>query len=212
MLWTLPLIAIAMFVCLPLYLHYKRSMRLHLACCYKCVGTLCAILPALIAAIRLEPRCWICVAALVLYCIADYVLEFNFMFGAGVFLCGHICIIAYFLGIAPVSVIHLVAVLVMGACSLFICWRWRKTIGKQMAGFIVYGASLVFMAACALGCYSTNGAMGILIACGGPLFFLSDMILLRRELFPSPKIFDWGVMITYYGSILLIGISCLLYA
>ena len=66
MIWIAGLCVVCFGICLPLFLYYKKSLRLHLASAYKSLGTLCAFLPALIAAIRLEPACWICAAALLL--------------------------------------------------------------------------------------------------------------------------------------------------
>ena len=132
------------------------------------------------------------------------------MLGAGVFLAGHIFNIAFFMKIAPVSVFHLIGFLLLGALSGFVFWRWRKQIGKQMPAFMVYGVVLMIMCISALACFMTNTLAGILIACGGALFYISDFVLLRETIFPSPKRLDWIVMITYYSSVLLFGISCLL--
>ena len=63
---------------------------------------------ALVAAVRLDPHCWLCAAAILLYAVADTVLEYNFIFGAGVFLGGHIFNIAFALFVKAV-----VAILVM---------------------------------------------------------------------------------------------------
>ena len=209
MYWIFGLVFVALGICLPLFLHYKKALHPHLASAYKCMGTVCAVLPALISSLRLEPRCWICTVTLLIYFIADYVLEFNITMGAGLFLCGHICAISYFLGLSSVSEVHLVAILVFGISSVFICWKWKKAIGKQMLLFGVYGISLVLMCSCSLGCFGLFNLMGILIAGGGSLFFISNILFLRRTLFPSHISIDWTVMITYYIAILFFGISCL---
>ena len=52
-------------------------------------------------------------------------------------------------------------------------------------------------------------ASRVLIACGGALFYISDFVLLREVMFPSPKVLDWIVMVTYYSAVLLFGIACL---
>ena len=70
--------SLVLFVCLPFFLYYKSHLRYRLAAAYKTLGTLGAASLALIAAIRLEPHCWICFAALLLHAVADYLLEFNF--------------------------------------------------------------------------------------------------------------------------------------
>ena len=209
MIWTVGICLVCMGICLPFYKHYKSHLRLPLACAYKSLGTLCAFLAALIAAVRLDPQCWFCAAAIFLYAVADTVLEFNFMFGAGVFLAGHILNIAFFLKLAPVSAFHLIGFLLIAGISGYVFWRWHKAIGKQLPAFIVYGAVLIMMSVSALACFTLHTAAGIMIAFGGALFFISDLVLLREVLFPSDKMLDWIVMITYYSSVLLFGIACL---
>lgn len=209
MIWTAGLCVVCFGICLPLFLYYKKCLRLHLAAAYKTLGTLCAFLPALIAAIRLEPACWVCAAALLLYAFADYVLEFNFMLGAGFFMAGHICAIGFFLRLSPVSAVHLICLLLLGATSVYVLYLWRKPVGKRMPFFAVYVASLVMMCVCAIGCFPVHGIAGILIAAGGALFYISDFFLFRRLLFPADRIVSWIIMITYYAALLLFGISCL---
>ena len=209
MIWIAGLCVIVYGVCLPLYLHYKRSQKLFLGCAFKSLGTLCAFTMALIAAIRLDPRCYICAGAILLYAIADYLLEFQFMLGAGFFLAGHILAIAFFFSVFPFSVLHIVAIILLAATTGFSFWFCRKQIGKQMPVFIVYALSLVVMCGAAIGCFSAYTTAGVLFACGGVLFFFSDSLLLRRLLFASSSSLDWVVMITYYASVLLFGIGCL---
>ena len=60
-----------------------------------------------------------------------------------------------------------------------------------------------------MACFMMNNLAGILIACGGVLFYFSDFLLLRRLLFPSDRSLSWMIMITYYISLLLFGIACL---
>ena len=89
MLWIAGVCALCMLVCLPLFMHYKHhALRYKLAAAFKTCGTLCAAVLALTAALRLDPRCWICFAALMLHAVADYILEFNLWGGAGFFLAG----------------------------------------------------------------------------------------------------------------------------
>ncbi len=209
MIWIAGLCVVCFGICLPLFLYYKKCLRLHLAAAYKTLGTLCAFLPALVSAIRLEPACWICSAALLLYAVADYILEFNFIMGAGFFLAGHICSIAFFLRQSPVSAVHLICLLFLGATSVYVLFRWRKPVGKQMPLFAVYVASLVMLSVCAIGCFPVHGIAGILIAAGGALFYISDFFLFRRLLFPTDRIVNWIIMITYYAALMAFGISCL---
>ena len=209
MLWMYAVCALTMLICLPFFMHYKKNLRYRLASAFKTLGTLGAASLALTAAIRLDPRCWVCFAALLLHAVADYLLEFNLYWGEGFFLAGHICYIAFFTNLFPVSAIHLIAAvcLIGGTACLF--WRWRKTIGKRMLPFALYGLVLGLTAACAIGCLSGHTLQGQLIALGGALFFISDAFVLGRLLFTASRAVDWTVMILYYAAQLLIGISCL---
>ena len=210
MLWIAGVCALCLFLCLPFFLHYKKNMRYKLAAAFKVSGTLCAAVLALTAAIRLDPRCWICFAALMLDATADYILEFNLWFGAGFFLAGHICYIAFFTTLFPPTAVHLIcAVCLMVIMAWLFFFRWRKQIGKRLPLFAVYGTVLCLMCACAIGCLTGHTLQGQLITIGGVLFFLSDTLLCCRLLFSAGRAADWAIMITYYAAQLLFGVSCL---
>ena len=211
MLWIAGVCALCMLVCLPFFQHYKHhALRYRLAAAYKACGTLCAAVLALTAALRLDPRCWVCFAALMVHSVADYILEFSLWFGAGFFMAGHICYIAFFTVLVPPSSIHLIcAVCLLAIIIYFTVFRWRKQIGKQLPCFVVYGVILCLMCACAISCISVHTLQGQFIAVGGALFFLSDCLLCCRLLFTAGRAADWAIMITYYAAQLLFGISCL---
>ena len=210
MLWMYAVCALSMFVCLPFFLHYKRALRLKLAAAFKSLGTLCAAALALIAALRLDPQFWICFAALCLHAAADWSLEFSMLLGAGFFIAGHICYIGFFTHLCPVSGIHLIAALFLLGITAFLFWRWRKQIGNNIPMFSVYAAVLCLACACAIACFTLNTLQGQLIAFGGALFYISDVMILARLLFSATHAVDWTIMITYYGAQLLFGLSCLL--
>ena len=212
MLWIAGICALCMLICLPFFQHYKHhAMRYKLAAAFKTCGTLCAAVLALIAALRLDPRYWICFGALVLHAVTDYILEFNLWFGAGFFLAGHIVYIAFFTALFPPSFVHLIcAVCLLALMAYMFFFRWRNQIGKMLPLFAVYGCSLCLMCACAVGCLTGHTLQGQLIAVGGALFFLSDTMLCGRILFTAGRSVDWIIMITYYAAQLLFGLSCLL--
>jgi YhhN-like protein. len=188
---------------------YKHRLRYYLAASYKALGTLCAACMALTAALRLDPACWICFAALILHAAADYTLEFNMYIGGGLFLAGHICYIAFFTHLFPVSGTHLIVLLCLLAITAFLFLRWRGQMGKQLPLFLVYAVILCVTAACAIAGFGAHSLQGQLIAVGGALFFLSDAFLLARILFSATQSVDWFIMITYYIAQLLFGLSCL---
>ena len=199
MLWMYAVSALCLLICLPFFMHYKQALRYKLAAAYKSLGTLCAASFSLIAAIRLDPHCWICFAALLLHAVADYLLEFSLYLGAGIFLAGHICYICFFTRLFPVSSLHLIAALVLIGIIFFLLWRWRKPIGKRMPLFAVYGGILAITCACAIAGLSSHTLQGQMIAAAGALFFISDAILLAKLLFSASRSVDWAIMITYYG-------------
>ena len=207
--WIIGTVVLCLFVCLIMFMYYKQHMRYVLASLYKSTGTLCAMIPALVAAVKLDPHCYICVAAIGLHAVADYILEFNLYLGAGFFLAGHICYIAFFAGIFPVSVAHIICLAGMVGILVYALYRNRNTIGKRMPTFAVYGAVLCIMAGYALGCIVSGTARGTMMAAGGVLFFISDYILMHRTLYTSGRAVSWIIMITYYSAQLLLGFSCL---
>ncbi len=210
MLWSAGAAVLCLFICLPFFFRYKQALRYRLAACYKSVGTLCAAALALTAAIRLDPRCWICFSGVLLHAAADWFLEFNLYLGGGFFIAGHICYIAFFTNLFPPSALHLICVVCLLAITAFMFWRWRKQIGKQIVFFSVYGAVLSVMSGCAIAGLSGHTLQGQLIAAGGVLFFISDAIICARMLFRADRTVDWAIMITYYCAQLLFGFSCLL--
>lgn len=210
MIWKFAIAALCLLVCLPFYMHYKSTVRDKLANSFKVLGTLCAVSFALIAAIRLDPRCWVLFAGMVLHAAADWFLEYNLYWGGGFFLAGHICYIAFFLNLFPVSIIHLVALICLLGIAVFLFWRWRGPIGVNLPFFGVYAFVLCVFAACAIGGLSAMTTQGVMIAVGGAMFFLSDTLILGRLLFSSDRTVDWAIMILYYGAQLLFGASCLL--
>lgn len=202
--------ALCLFICLPFFLYYKRTLHFKLGAAFKTLGTLCAASLALIAAVRLDQHCWICFAALILDAVADYLLEFNLYLGTGFFLAGHLCYICRFTGLFPVSSLHLIIALILLGIIAVLFWRWRKSIGKQMPFFAVYGAVLAVACTCAIAGLSARTLQGQMIAVSGALFFISDVILFTRLLFSAPRSVDWAIMITYYCAQLLFGMSCLM--
>ena len=92
---------------------------------------------------------------------------------------------------------------------VFLLWRWRRLVGKQLPFFAIYAVVLSITAACAIAGLSAHTLQGQMIALGGALFFLSDAMILGRTLFTATHAVDWVIMITYYSAQLLIAASCL---
>ncbi len=202
--------ALCLLVCLPLYLHYK-PIQFSLAMCFKVLGTVCALVPALIAALKLSPVCWVCVAALTFHAVADWLLEVHFLSGMGCFLLGHLCYLCFFLTRFPVSVAHLICLLALLALLIFALWKFHDRIGKNVLPFTVYG--VVLSAMCASGLAGGCGAFtlsGLLTALGAALFTFSDSLIFYALTHPESRRMNRLIMLTYYLAQLLLGTSCLL--
>ena len=201
--------AVSLGACLPLFLHYK-PIKLSLAAAFKSLGTLCALIPALIAALRLDPLCWFFVAAIALHLAADYLLEFVFEIGAGIFMLGHICYTIAFLKSYPLTAAHPILFVCLMGFLLYMFYRHRSLIGKNMRPFIVYAAALCVMVSCGIaGGASVYGWSSAMIALGAALFFFSDCMVFRRMIFPNRNRHDTLIIATYYLAQLLLGGSCL---
>ena len=201
--------AVCFGICLPLFRHFKAS-RPFLGACFKTLGTLCALVPALTAALKLNSDAWFFVAAICLHAAGDYLLEFWFELGMGAFLLGHLCYIIAFLRLFSVGLPHLVLSVCFLAFLAVILYRSKERIGKNLYAFSVYGTVLSLMAACGIsGGISAFSVQGALIAIGGSLFIFSDYLLFQRLLFPSGRNLNLAIMITYYLAQLLLGSSCL---
>jgi len=201
--------ALCLGVCLPLFFRYKPR-KPYLAAAFKSLGTLCALVPALVAALRLDPQYWFFVLALLLHAAADYLLEFWFFFGVGAFLLGHLCYVVCLLKLFPLSAAHLVLLICFGAYLVWLFYRHRKAIGKQMLPFAVYALVLCLMASCGIAGGATSYSVkGVMIMLGAALFFFSDHTLFLSMLNTRRKHMDLLIMVTYYLAQLLLGGSCL---
>ena len=209
--WVIVLCSVlALGVCLPLFLRYK-VLNPFLAASFKTAGTLCALIPALIAAIRISPVFWLFAAALTLHAVGDFVLEFWFEAGAGCFLLGHICYIIGFLRLYPFRTAHLILLAVF-LVWLFLILRRRGDLPKAQKTMItVYGCVLSVFAAFGIAGGSTSYSLpGLMVVLGAALFYFSDHMILFRLLQRGKKGYDTVIMVTYYLSQLLLGASCLL--
>ncbi len=201
--------AVSLLICMPLYLHYK-PIRLSLAVCFKALGTVCALVCALIAALKLDPLYWAAAGALALHSAADVVLEYQFLAGAGLFLLGHICYIALFLRLFPLTAAMPVCLVIFLGLLFFLLYKNRSLVGKNMVPCAVYGAVLSLMASLSIaGGASAASAGGLMAAVGAALFVFSDGLIFRALLRPDLPRPDLLIMLTYYAAQLLLGGSCL---
>ncbi len=196
-------------ICLPLFLYYKLRKPL-LGAGFKALGTVCAMLPALSAALKLNPVCWLLTAALFLHAVADYLLEIWFPGGMGFFLLGHLCYIFGFLQLFPFTPAHAVLWVCYAACLVYLLWKKRSMIEKNMLPLVVYSLVLAGMSAFGIaGGIASYSLQGILVAAGAVLFPISDLLIFRSLIHPHLPRRNGCIMIIYYAAQLLFGLSCL---
>ena len=211
MIWILPCgcTLLCLGVCLPLFLHYKPR-KPFLGALFKSLGTVCALVPALTAALRLDPLYWFFAVAILIHACADYLLEFWFEMGVGAFLLGHVCYLFAFLKLFPVSVAHLILAVGFLAYMVWLFIRHKSRMGRHLLPICVYGAVLCLMASCGIAGGATSYSLkGVMISLGAALFFFSDHLILQDLLFPDRKHLDVLIMVTYYLAQLLLGFSCM---
>lgn len=202
--------ALSIGVCLPLFLRYK-VIRPGWSLVYKALGTACALIPAISGAVPLGESAWFCVAALILCVMGDVFIDMHFFLGAGFFLLGHICYIAWFyscIGLTSTLAVVLASLLAAGAGIL---WIFREEIGKkQLLPFVVYLLFLSGSTSFAIS-FGLSAARldGLLSLSGGILFFVSDLMLFYRTLRPAPKWFGGALMVLYYAAQVLLGSGCM---
>lgn len=203
-------------VCLPMY---RRNFKEHtvFATIFKSLGTLCAMTLALVAAIKLEPRAYVCAGAILICSVSDFILNFNFTLGMLTFIIGHFGLAAWFLIMnltaAPViSAMHIICFIGFCLISFFIIYKWRKmTDKKNLPSYAIYAAMLSAMTACAVaGGSGLHSTAGIICAIGGGMFYISNVMAFRTTFGQRCEAYETALMVIYYCAQLLFGASCLL--
>lgn len=200
---------LCLLVCLPLFLYWKKKDQ-HLAVIFKGLGTVCAFLPALVAAIRLGNPAWLCAVSIFFCVIADVLLEYSLILGGTFFGLAHIGFIFWSLSRAQVTLLHLICLLLLAGLLTVLIVRFRKQAGKQLPLIAAYAVCLCLMTACTVaGGFSLVSLAGWLMAAGGALFFISDCLIGVRAFLVTGISLDPIIMILYYSGLLCTGISCL---
>lgn len=206
--WVCP--ALCFFVCLPLlYRLKKRSKALSIT--FKTLGTCCALVLALYGVFTGRGANWLCAAALAFGTAADAMLEIRFFPGMMLFALGHVCSCIWFVCLCPPSGVHAWAVLALLAVAAGLLFAWRRLLGKLMLPFAGYAAMLCLMAGLAVGTGWTLGNIGgLLLALGGLLFLVSDIMVARGLIKRMSLRFDCIAMIVYDSAQLLLAAACTL--
>lgn len=201
--------ALCLLACLPLFIYWKKKNR-ELATIFKGLGTICALMPALVAAIRFGDSAWLCAASIFFCVVADVLLEYSTVLGGTFFGLAHIGFIFWSLSRAQVALLHLICLLLLAGLLGLLIARIRKQAGKQLPLIIAYAVCLGVMTACTVaGGFSLVSLAGWLMAAGGALFFISDCLIGVRAFLVTRRSLDFMIMLIYYSGLLCTGISCL---
>ncbi|MBQ7850675.1 MAG: hypothetical protein IJ343_13200, partial [Clostridia bacterium] len=124
---------------------------------------------------------------------------------------GHVCSCIWFVCLCPPSDVHAWAVLALLAVAAGLLFAWRRLLGKLMLPFAGYAAMLCLMAGLAVGTGWTLGNIGgLLLALGGLLFLVSDIMVARGLIKRMSLRFDCIAMIVYDSAQLLLAAACTL--
>lgn len=149
-----------------------------------------------------EEDLWI-FAAMILFLLADALLEIHFFLEMGVFAAGHLALIIWLL-IQGHFTFAYVPVWVAG--MLLMIWVFRKELerGKEdhrLYLMLLYPAVLMGMMAMAVCLSFTAGKSYGWIAVGSVLFVISDMMVGKKFFGKLPEKLEFGALILYYFGI-----------
>ncbi len=143
------------------------------------------------------------VLALILFTIADGLLDVNFIIGALCFMAGHTLMIIRLWPLAP-SLLISAAIFAAGLIIMFIIFL--KPLKEQKAKaipLVVYAASLCAEMALAVTLPAEHGALYIMLAVGSVMFFISDIYVAKGEFFSGKKWERVLTMALYWGALYL---------
>ena len=204
---TIALMGILMQVCFNQRDYYKNEAR---ALTVKAICTLVPVSICLYGIIKTGApvTTWILFAGLCICLTADVVIGIHFVAGMLVFLCAHLCFIAYFLTLAPLKGHSIVLFALLYALVVKGFWKFVPTLGNRVVPFTIYPAVLMIMFSIAMMLPFALGSVGsVLLAVGAGLFAISDVILAGNTLGDFSKVKDRVVLYLYYPAVYLLAVS-----
>ena len=175
----------------------------------KCLATWMAVCTALAGILRNkgEEQTGMILAALILFLLADALLELQFFAGMAVFAAGHLLLIIWFAGRGHHTGWNVLLWALLLAAS---DWVFRKELsrGKEHPGLylmILYPAVLMAMVSMALTMPFMLGAEYLWAAAGAVLFGISDLMVGKGFFKKLPGRLDFLALAMYYCGIFCLG-------
>lgn len=210
MLFSLGCGAISLLVCLPLSLYYEKRDRI-LGACFRLLGTVCALVPALISAVKLQDISWFCAFAILFFAAGDFLMLFRSDLGATCYGIAVPLLLVYVWKLVPVGITHLLLILMFAALSAFLFFRFRKEIQKRLIPLLIYDGLLCLLCGSALaGGMSLFSVSGWSLAAGGIGMFLSQVFLFLYAFTKAGSPFAVLQRATFYVALLCFGLSGLI--
>lgn len=129
--------------------------------------------------------CGMCICLL-----ADIALVICFPVGMLLFLCGHLCYIAYFLTIAPFNPVSIIIFIVLCAITATVYGRYRNEMGKLMIAFYIYGTVIIGTVSLGILLPFSIGPYGVVPAIAAVLLVISDFMLALNKIFKRKVLSD----------------------
>lgn len=146
------------------------------------------------------------VFAMLLFLVADALLEIRFMLGVGCFAAGHFLIIHWMLGKSQFRLGMMVLIFTIVIITLVLFHKYLK---KELTIYLLvaYSVILAIMMSLAVFLPITGGKKYILIGIGGIGFWISDMFVGKGVFCELTRAQDLFALYLYYFSILCFAVS-----
>ena len=171
----------------------------------KCGATFIAMSTAVIGTVLYDrpAESWVLVAALLLCCIADFVIECSFVGGIVSLALAHLAFIMYSLMVAkPVWYSVPIALILYGVVVLLFR-RDLRQLGGLLVPMLLYPAALAAMTATAVALPFTASPRYAVFAIGAVLFGVSDMFVAKDAISGITGAQREFALLLYYGAVYL---------
>ena len=166
----------------------------------KCGATFVAVITAVLGIVLFNrpANAWLLALALLLCCIADFVIERDFRFGVISFGLAHLVLIGYIAQLGGFRWGTVVAALIIYGVIALIFRQYLHSLGSMLIPMVLYPLVLSFMTAMAGTLPFAVSPRWVLFALGAAAFCVSDLFVARDFICGITGAQKNGALILYY--------------
>lgn len=166
----------------------------------KCGATFVAVITAVLGIVLFNrpANAWLLALALLLCCIADFVIERDFRFGVISFGLAHLVLIGYIAQLGGFRWGTVVAALIIYGIIALIFRQYLHSLGSMLIPMVLYPLVLSFMTAMAGTLPFVVSPRWVLFALGAAAFCISDLFVARDFICGITGAQKNGALILYY--------------